>query len=112
MWCSVAEGKLARPGAIISRASGSWPVSAYLLVLAIATSLPVVGCAAFVATHFVAESSQLIKAEYEDRLRLMRNATELRVANIIEDLQILALSPLLANDSFAEFREHAPRRSS
>jgi len=99
---------LRRRGAFpFRRASGSWPVSAYLLVLAIATSLPVVGCAAFVATHFVAESSQLRKAEYEDRLRLMRNATELRVANIIEDLQILALSPLLAQGDFAEFREHA-----
>lgn len=89
------------------RPSRSWPVSAYLLVLAIATSLPVVGCAAFVAYHFVAESSQLMKAEYEDRLRLMRNATELRLANIIEDLQILALSPSLAKGSLAEFREHA-----
>jgi two-component sensor histidine kinase len=77
------------------------------LVLAIATSLPVVGCAAFVAYHFVAESSQLMKAEYEDRLRLMRNATELRVANIIEDLQILALSPSLGQGNLAEFREHA-----
>jgi two-component sensor histidine kinase len=76
-------------------------------MLAIATSLPVLGCAAFVAYHFVAESSQLMKAEYEDRLRLMRNATELRVANIIEDLQILALSPSLARGSLAEFREHA-----
>ncbi len=85
----------------------SWPVSAYFLVLAIATSLPVLGCAAFVAYHFVAESSQLMKAEYEDRLRLMRNATELRLANIIEDLQILALSPSLANSNLAEFRDHA-----
>src|ERR1041384_8416944 len=48
-----------------------------------------------------------MKAEYEDRLRLMRNATELRLANIIEDLQILALSPSLARGSLAEFREHA-----
>jgi len=77
------------------------------MVLAIATSLPVVACAAFLAYHFVAESSQLKKAEYEDRLRLMRNATELRVANIIEDLQILALSPLLSEGRFGEFREHA-----
>jgi hypothetical protein len=89
------------------RASGTWPVSAYLLVLAIATSLPVVACAAFLAYHFVAESSELTKAEYEDRLRLMRNATELRVTNIIEDLQVLALSPSLFEGRFAEFRGHA-----
>jgi two-component sensor histidine kinase len=91
----------------IGRAGGSWPVSAYLLVLAITTAIPVAACAAFLAYHFVAESSQLAKADYEDRLRLMRNATELRVANIIEDLQILALSPSLAEGRLAEFREHA-----
>jgi two-component sensor histidine kinase len=96
-----------RGASAIRRAFGAWPVSAYLLLLAIATALPVVGCAAFVAYHFVAESSRLTKAEYEDRLRLMRNATELRLANIIEDLQVLALSPLLAQGGFAEFREHA-----
>jgi hypothetical protein len=91
----------------IGQAGGSWPVSAYLLLLAIATALPVAACAAFLAYHFVGESSQLTKADYEDRLRLMRNATELRVANIIEDLQVLALSPSLAEGRFAEFRAHA-----
>jgi two-component sensor histidine kinase len=99
---------LGRAGLLrIRRALGSWPVSAYLLVLAIATTIPVVACAAFVAYHFVAESSLVTKADYEDRLRLMRNATELRIANIIEDLQVLALSPALSDGRFAEFREHA-----
>ncbi|MGJ4948909.1 sensor histidine kinase [Bradyrhizobium sp. HKCCYLS20291] len=87
--------------------SGTWPISAYLLVLAIAASIPIAASAAFLAYHFVAESSQNRKVEYEDRLRLMRNATELRVANIIEDLQVLALSPLLASGRFDEFRSHA-----
>jgi two-component sensor histidine kinase len=82
-------------------------VSIYLLILAITTALPVAGCAAFLAYHFVSESSRVTKTEYEDRLRLMRNATELRVANIIEDLQLLALSPSLSDGRFAEFREHA-----
>lgn len=89
------------------RAQRSWPVSAYLLLLALATALPVAMSAAFLAYHFVAESSQLAKKEYEDRLRLMRSATELRMANIIEDLQVLALSPTLADGRFAEFRNHA-----
>jgi two-component sensor histidine kinase len=86
---------------------GSWPVSAYLLLLAVTTALPVTACAAFLAYHFVAESSRLAKADYEDRLRLMRNATELRLANIIEDMQVLALAPSLAEGRFAEFRTHA-----
>jgi two-component sensor histidine kinase len=88
-------------------AGGSWPVAAYLLLLAVTTAFPVVACAAFLAYHFVGESSQLAKADSEDRLRLMRNATELRVANIIEDLQVLALSPSLTDGRFAEFRQHA-----
>ncbi|CCE01860.1 sensor histidine kinase [Bradyrhizobium sp. STM 3809] len=96
-----------RGGVRLAGRSGTWPISAYLLILALATSIPITACAAFLAYHFVAESSQYRKVEYEDRLRLMRNATELRVANIIEDLQILALSPLLANGRFAEFRAHA-----
>lgn len=82
-------------------------MSAYLLLLALATAVPVTACAAFLAYHFVAESSQLTRAEYEDRLRLMRNAADLRVANIIDDLQVLALSPSLSQERFAEFREHA-----
>jgi len=89
------------------RLVGSWPVSAYLLMLALATAVPVAACAAFLAYHFVAETSQLTKAEYEDRLRLMRNATELRITNIIEDLQVLALSPTLSQGRFEEFRQHA-----
>jgi two-component sensor histidine kinase len=99
---------LGRAGVLrIRRVLVSWPVSAYLLVLAIATAIPVAACAAFLAYHFVAESSLVTKAEYEDRLRLMRNATELRIANIIEDLQVLALSPALSEGRFAEFRDHA-----
>lgn len=89
------------------RLVASLPISAYLALLAIATSVPVAMCAAFLAYHFVAESSQLKRAEYEDRLRLMRNATDLRVANIIEDLQVLALSPSLSEGNFQKFREHA-----
>src|SRR4051794_33157151 len=91
------------------RGGSGWPISSYLMALALATALPVVACAALMAYQFVTESSRLTKAEYEDRLRLMRNATELRVANIIEDLQVLALSPALASGNFAEFREHAGR---
>jgi two-component sensor histidine kinase len=86
-----------------------WPVSTYLVALALATFIPVTVCSAFLAYHFVSESSQLIRYEYEDKLRLMRNATELRVANIVEDLQVLALSPPLQQGRFAEFRDHAVR---
>ncbi|RXH15165.1 histidine kinase [Bradyrhizobium guangzhouense] len=96
-----------RTGIWIRRSLRTWPVSTYLLLLALVTAIPVAACAAFLAYHFVAESSQLTRADYEDRLRLMRNAAELRVANIIEDLQILALSPSLSQQNYAEFREHA-----
>ena len=93
------------------KAIGSWPISRYLVVLTLATSLPVAGCAAFLAYHFVAESSQLTKAEYEDRVRLMRNATELRIANIIEDLQILACRRPCRTDSLRDSGITRLRRS-
>lgn len=93
----------------LKRVGAGWAISSYLMALALATALPVVGCAALLAYQFVGESSRLAKAEYEDRLRLMRNATKLRLANIIEDLQVLALSPALAAGNFAEFKEHASR---
>jgi two-component sensor histidine kinase len=96
-----------RWGVWFRRSLRTWPVSAYLLLLALTTAVPVTACAAFLAYHFVAESSQLTKADYEDRLRLMRNAADLRVANIIDDLRVLALSPSLSQERFAEFREHA-----
>ncbi|UFW45481.1 MULTISPECIES: sensor histidine kinase [Bradyrhizobium] len=96
-----------RWGVWFRRSLQTWPVSAYLLLLALTTAVPVTACAAFIAYHFVAESSQLTRAEYEDRLRLMRNAADLRIANIIDDLQVLALSPSLSQERFAEFREHA-----
>lgn len=83
------------------------PISAYLVALALVTSLPISGAAAFLAYHFVSESSHLLRTEYEDRLRLMRNATELRVANVIDDLQVLALSPLLQQERLTDFRNHA-----
>lgn len=98
---------LRRDGGGIGTALRTWPVSTYLLLLALTTAIPVAIGAAFLAYHFVAEASQLARAEYEDRLRLMRNATDLRVTNIIDDLQVLALSPSLSQQRFSEFRDHA-----
>jgi two-component sensor histidine kinase len=90
-----------------SRGGNGRPVSRYLVGLTLATVLPAIACAALLAYHFVSESARSSRAEYEDRLHLMRRATELRLANIIEDLQLLALSPALAKGRLADFRRHA-----
>jgi PAS domain S-box-containing protein len=43
----------------------------------------------------------------EDRLRLLRSGVELKIANVIEDLQVLARSPALQDGDLAEFSRHA-----
>ena len=43
----------------------------------------------------------------EDRVRLLRSAIELRIANVIEDLEVLTRSPALQKNNLSEFREHA-----
>jgi two-component sensor histidine kinase len=55
----------------------------------------------------ISDASHRARVEFEDRLRLLRNGIELRLANVIEDLAILARSPSLRERNFAEFREHA-----
>jgi hypothetical protein len=52
-------------------------------------------------------AAQKTRSEVEDRVRLLRSAVELRIANVIEDLEVLARSPALKNNNLSEFREHA-----
>jgi len=95
------------PGRENRRANKAWPISAYLVALTLTTSLPIGAAAALLGYHFVSASSQRVRSEYEDRLRLMRSAVEMRIANVIEDLQVLSESPALKQHNLPEFRAHA-----
>ena len=72
-----------------------WSIKAYLVALALSSTLPIATAAGFFAYHLVSASSQNTRTEFEDRLRLLRNAIEMRIDNVIEDLEILARSPAL-----------------
>lgn len=85
----------------------AWSIRTYLVTLVLASTVPVAIVAGYLAYHFVSESVERTRLEFSDRLRLLRNAVDLRIMNIAEDLEVLALSPALRDGNLAEFRRHA-----
>ena len=90
-----------------SRIRRAWSIPTYLVALALSSTLPIATVAGFFAYHFVAESSERTRADFEERLRLMRNAVELRIDNIVDDIEVLALAPSLQRGDLASFYAHA-----
>jgi len=90
-----------------ARARHGWPIAAYLIGVALASSIPIAIVAALLSYSLVATSAEQKRAEFGERLRLFRTGLELRMANVVEDLQVLALSPELQREDFAAFRPHA-----
>jgi PAS domain S-box-containing protein len=84
-----------------------WSIRAYLLALALGSTLPIAVVAGFFAYHLVSDSSQQVRADLQARLYLFRNGIELRITNVIEDVEVLARSPALQRGDFDEFRRHA-----
>ncbi|MEA3022156.1 MAG: hypothetical protein QOK01_1008 [Alphaproteobacteria bacterium] len=89
------------------RTGRGWSIKAYLIALALSSTLPIAIAAGFFAYHLVSASSQNTRLEFEDRLRLLRNGIEMRIDNVIEDLEILARSPALQDGRLSDFRQHA-----
>ncbi|MGN6572833.1 MAG: sensor histidine kinase [Pseudolabrys sp.] len=85
----------------------AWSIPAYLVALALASTVPIAIVAGIFAYHFVSEASQQTRADFTERLRLLRNAVELRVENIVNDVEVLALSPALQSGDLAQFYRHA-----
>jgi PAS domain S-box-containing protein len=88
-------------------AGRGWSIRSYLLALALASTLPLAAVAGFFAYSLVSDSSQQVRADLQARLYLFRNGIELRIANVIEDVEILARSPALQRGDFDEFRRYA-----
>jgi two-component sensor histidine kinase len=86
--------------------SRPWPLRLHLLALTLACTLPIMILAGLLAFQFVSEEHHRIQADVAERLRLMRIAVELRLDNLIEDLQVLAASPTLQDGRLDEFRRH------
>jgi two-component sensor histidine kinase len=101
---------LQRPTEVATKSGATkraWSIPIYLVALALASTIPVVIVASYLTYHFVSESSQRTRADFEERLRLLRNAVEWRIGNVTEDLQILARSPALLDGDLVRFRRYA-----
>ena len=85
----------------------SWSIKSYLNAVSFASTLPIAIVAGLLAYNLLENAAQKTRSEVEDRVRLLRSAVELRIANVIEDLEVLARSPALKNNNLSEFREHA-----
>jgi two-component sensor histidine kinase len=81
----------------------------HLLWLTLACSIPIVVTACVLGFFFVAHEYERAETTVDERIRLMKNALELRVGNIIEDLQVLASAPALQDDNLALFHAYAVR---
>jgi len=89
------------------RTRRGWSIRAYLVALALSSTLPIAIAAGIFAYDLVSASARNTRTELEDRLRLLRNGIELRIDNVVEDLEILARSPALQDARLSDFRKHA-----
>lgn len=90
-----------------ARSRHGWPIAGYLIGLALASSIPIAIVAALLSYSLVGTSAEQKRAEFSDRLRLFRAGLELRMSNVVEDLQVLARAPSLMQEDFAGFRPYA-----
>jgi PAS domain S-box-containing protein len=88
-------------------AGRGWSIRAHLVALALASTLPIALVAGFFAYYLVDDSSQEVRAEFQSRLYFFRNGLELRISNVIEDIEVLARSPALQQGNLDEFRRYA-----
>jgi hypothetical protein len=77
-----------------------------LSLFALACTLPVAAVAAGLVYFLLAESYARTQSELADRRELMAGAVESRMQNVIEDLQVLAVSPAIRARDFQSLREH------
>jgi hypothetical protein len=77
-----------------------------LSFFAVACTLPVAAVTACFLYFILVTSYENTQSDLADRRDLMAGAVELRIQNVIEDLQVLATSPALRTRDFASFREH------
>jgi PAS domain S-box-containing protein len=88
-------------------AKRGWSIAAYLVVLALASTVPIAIVAGVLGYRLLSASSERTRLDLDERLALLRGAVELRIDNVVEDLEVLGRSPALQDGNLAEFRRHA-----
>ena len=79
---------------------------ASLFALAVACTIPIALVAGGLVWFFTAKEFDQYERDLSDRAALMLTAVELKIQNVVEDLQILAESPALAAGDFDRFGTH------
>jgi PAS domain S-box-containing protein len=90
----------------------AWSIPTHLVAVALASTVPIAVVAGALAYHLLSVAAQNQRHDVEERLRLLRDAVEMRIANVIEDLQVLARSPALQDGHLEAFRRHAVEAAS
>ncbi len=85
----------------------SWSVKSYLIVLAFCCTVPIAAVAGFFALHLVQDGVEEDRADFKNRLYLLREAVDQRIDASIRVLQALATSPSLRTGDFDAFRQSA-----
>lgn len=77
-----------------------------LFALAVACTIPIALVACGLVWFFTTKEFDQYERDLADRAALMLNAVELKIQNVMEDLQVLAESPAIAAGDFATFEAH------
>jgi PAS domain S-box-containing protein len=78
-----------------------------LILVALASSLPLAGFAAFMTYRFVEREYATMQQSVLDRARLLAEAVDQQVTDVDGNLRTLAASPLIAAGDLRAFYEHA-----
>lgn len=77
-----------------------------LFALAVACTIPIALVACGLVWFFTTKEFDQYERDLADRAALMLNAVELKIQNVLEDLQVLAESPAIAAGDFERFGAH------
>jgi two-component sensor histidine kinase len=77
-----------------------------LFALAVACTIPIALVACGLVWFFTTKEFDQYERDLADRAALMLNAVELKIQNVMEDLQVLAESPAIAAGDFESFATH------
>lgn len=91
---------------MIERPAGGYTLKTSLYLLALACTVPVSIVAAGLVFFLLNESYTRTQDELSERASLLAGAVELRIQNVSEDLEVLAVSPALRAGDFLTFRSH------
>ena len=103
---------LERPGQVLEQPNLKWAslkrpsLRNSLFALAVACTIPIALVACGLVWFFTTKEFDQYERDLSDRAALMLNAVELKIQNVLEDLQILAESPAIAAGDFKTFGAH------